>query len=197
VLTAALLDDDPHTRALTFTALPGEPLGSKYPADLAPADIDTILGLGRALVPYDPRRRWFRRLRTARRLAVAVRSGLLEPAAAAALATIAESHHRRLRFAHGDLTARNVLRAGDDIALIDWEWAGLYPPGYDEAFLWFSLHDVEGGRAHVERNVTTSEPSFLLSALLIELLHLQWYIPSEFRARHLATRDALLRRLLR
>ncbi|MGH9214027.1 MAG: hypothetical protein ACRD2C_25645 [Acidimicrobiales bacterium] len=36
----------------------------------------------------------------------------------------------------------------------------------------------------------------VLSALLIQLWHLQWYISAEFRDAHLATRDLLLTRLL-
>jgi hypothetical protein len=42
---------------------------------------------------------------------------------------------------HGDLLPRNVLldAIAADPALLDWEWAGLYPAMYDEATLWVSL----------------------------------------------------------
>ena len=100
-----------------------------------------------------------------------------------------------MRFGHGDLTARNVLGSPEGMTLIDWEWAGLYPDGYELAFLWFSLVDVENGRALVEEHVDTEERAFLLSALLIQLWHLQWYVPTEFRDKHLATRDELIVRL--
>ncbi len=187
VRTPRLLAADRRMRSLTFEALPGEPLGPKYPSNLAPGDVDTMLGLARALRPYDlPRRRWMRRLLTERRLALAARLDLLDAGEAEALADLARTHHRRLRFGHGDLVVRNVLRHGEDVALIDWEWAGLYPAGYDEALLWFSLQDLEGGRLRVERAATVEEPAFLLSALVIELWHLQWYVGAEFRARHLA-----------
>jgi aminoglycoside phosphotransferase (APT) family kinase protein len=156
-----------------------------------------MLDLGRALRPYNPpRRRWMRRLNTVRRLARATRLGLLDAPEAEALTAVARLHHRRLRFAHGDLVVRNVLRHRDGLALIDWEWAGLYPAGYDEALLWFSLQDLEGGRARVEQAATVDEAAFLLSALVIELWHLQWYVGPEFRARHVATRDELVHRLL-
>ena len=36
----------------------------------------------------------------------------------------------------------------------------------------------------------------LLTALLIQLWHLQWYTPAKFRGRHLRTRDELIARLL-
>jgi hypothetical protein len=197
VRTPVLLDYETRTRSLTFAALPGEPIGPKYPRDLPAADIDAVLGLARALRQYNPpRRRWMRRLNTEHRLALAPRFGVLDGRDAGALAGLARRHHTRLRFAHGDLVVRNVLRQGADVALIDWEWAGLYPAGYDDAIFWFSLQDVDGGRARVEQAVVVDEASFLLSALVIELWHLQWYVPAEFRARHLATRDQLVQRLV-
>jgi hypothetical protein len=192
----ALLDHDERMRTLTFAVAPGQPLGPKYPAALAADDIAAMAGLARALGDHQPRRRWLRRLRSARRVELARRHGLLDAGEAAALTRLAARVHTRRAFAHGDLTARNVLRHDGGVALIDWEWAGLYPPGYDLAFLWFSLGEVAGGRAEVERHVDGAEASFFLSALLIELWHLQWFVPAEFRDRHLATRDLLVRRLL-
>jgi hypothetical protein len=193
--TPALLAFDVHTRSLTFEAFPGSPLGPKYPHDLTGVEIDAILGLARDLESYNPRRRWLRRFNAARRILMARRAGLIDDNETAALADLARPRHRKLRFAHGDVTARNVLAHGDEIALIDWEWAGLYPPGYDAAFLWFSLGEVDGGRERVERSLRVDETTFLLCALLIELWHLQWYIPPDFRNPHLATRDVLLDRL--
>ena len=195
VPTPALLAHNVREQSLTFEAFPGSPLGPKYPQDLAAAEIEAILGLGRDLGAYNPRRRWLRRFNAARRLVMARNAGLIDDDQMPSLMELAQQRHRTLRFAHGDLTARNVLRYGDEIALIDWEWAGLYPPGYDAAFLWFSLGEVSGGRGHVESSVPVDETSFLLCALLIELWHLQWYIPPEFRKPHLATRDELLDRL--
>jgi tRNA A-37 threonylcarbamoyl transferase component Bud32 len=195
VATPALINYDVHTRSLTFEALPGAPLGPKYPQELAPAEIDAILSFGHQLRSYTPRRRWLRRIESRRRLALARNIGLLDTPHTATLIEIAREHHQRLRFAHGDLTARNVLRRGEDTALIDWEWAGLYPPGYDAAFLWFTVGEVEGGRSHIESSLRVDEKSFLLCALLIELWHLQWYVPRDFLEPHLATRDELVDRL--
>jgi len=195
VPTPALLAYDRHEQSLTFAAFPGSPLGPKYPHDLAVTEIDAILALARELEPYNPRRRWLRRFNPERRLAMAGEAGLLDDNRASALVELTRQRHRKLRFAHGDVTARNVLARENEPTLIDWEWAGLYPPGYDAAFLWFSLGEVEGGRAHVERSSQADETSFLLCALLIELWHLQWYIPPDFQKPHLATRDELLDRL--
>ena len=99
-------------------------------------------------------------------------------------------------FAHGDVTARNALRDADGrLALIDWEWAGLYPTGYELAFLWFSLVEVPGGRARVESAVPSHhEPGFLFSAALVHLLHLQLSLrtPNPYIARHKETLRQLL-----
>ena len=192
VPTPALLAHETQIRSLTFEAIAGEPLGPKYPDALDPAEIDAILSFADALASYNPRRRWLRRLDSVRRLKLAHRLGLLDTDALIVLAR----KHNKLRFAHGDLTARNVLRHDDGLAIIDWEWAGLYPVGYDAAFLWFSLGDLPGGRAHVEDSLRTDTECFLLCALLIQLWHLQLYVPPEFRERHLATSHELVGRLL-
>jgi Ser/Thr protein kinase RdoA (MazF antagonist) len=195
VPTPALVAHNVQTRSLTFEALAGEPIGPKYPHDLTDTDIDAILAIERRLAPFNPRRRWLRRIESPRRLALARNIGLLDAPTAARLIDMARDRHRTLRFAHGDLTARNVLRDATKTALIDWEWAGYYPPGYDAAFLWFSLVDSEGGRARVEQSLIVDEQAFLLSALLVQLWHLQFYVPADFMKKHLATRDELIDRL--
>jgi Ser/Thr protein kinase RdoA (MazF antagonist) len=181
---------------MTFEAVNGSPLGPKFPASLSPLDVDDVVGLARALGRYRPRRRWFRRLHVRRRLAVHYRSGLVSAADVQTLEALAEHPGLKWGFAHGDITARNVLRDTDGrLALIDWEWAGLYPFGYDLAFLWFSLADVPGGRAAVESAVLPQfEAGFLLSAALVDLLHLQMWLhkPNQFGRRHLETLKELL-----
>lgn len=196
VSTPRLLSHDSRQRGLVLSAVGGEPMGPKYPSELSADDLHVVIGLARQLDGYEPRRRWLRRVRTPRRLELARRHGLLGDDQTRRLASLATGVHRRLRFAHGDLTARNVLGGhGGDPVLIDWEWAGLYPADYDLAFLWFSLVDLPGGREEVERHVRADGRGFLLSALLIQLWHLQWYVPAAFRGRHLDTRDQLLERL--
>ena len=83
----------------------------------------------------------------------------------------------KLHFADGDITARNVLRetSGRSV-LIDWEWAGLYPAGYELAFLWSSFVNIPAARAKVEAVVPAScRSGFVLSAALVQLLHLQMW----------------------
>lgn len=193
-----LVDHDVQHRSLTFEAAPGQPLGPKYPHDLDEGQIDGMVDIADQLHGFRlPPRRWLRRLDSRRRLELARRHGLLTTAETAQLQALAKRAHTRYRFGHGDITARNVMGngPGSPLVLIDWEWAGLYPAGYDHAFLWFSLVDSPGGRDHVERSSPVAEESFLLAALLVLLCHLQWFTPPEFRQKHLATRGLLLYRL--
>jgi hypothetical protein len=161
--------------SMTFEAVPGAPLGPKFPSALAPDDLSGTVALARALYSFRPRRRWFRKLHVHQRLALHCRSGLITKADAEALASLAARTRGNWAFAHGDITARNVLRdPAGNLALIDWEWAGLYPAGYDLAFLWFSLVQVPNGRARVEAVLPAdSELGLLLSAAMVHLLHLQ------------------------
>lgn len=163
---------------MTFEAVMGAPLGPKFPQSLHPGDLGQLVALAVALGTYRPRRHWFRRLHIDRRLGLHVRAGLLGTAQADGLAAMAARPSVKWAFAHGDVTARNVLKQTDGhLALIDWEWAGLYPKGYELAFLWFSLAQVPDGRAHVESAVPPHlEPGFLLSATLVHLLHLQLWL---------------------
>lgn len=182
--------------SMTFEAVAGAPLGPKFPGALAETDLDELVALALALLSYKPQRPWFRRLYIERRLALHSRSGLLKQADAEALAHLAAHPAIRWSFAHGDITARNVLRdTKGETALIDWEWAGLYPAGYDLAFLWFSLIGVPGGRAKVEAAVPRHhEVGFLLSATLVQLLHLQLWLhtPHPYMPRHEQTLRELL-----
>lgn len=198
VPTPLLVGHDARRRSLTIEAAAGDPLGPKYPDDLAPDRVDAMIDVADRLHHFEPRRRrWFRRLNSSGRVRQGFEHGLLSADQARRLQYLAQRLHTKYRFGHGDITARNVLWAGPGTphVVIDWEWAGLYPAGYDHAFLWFSLVDTPGGRERVEQHLPVAPQSFLLSALLVQLWHLQWYTPAAFRAKHLATRDELLQRL--
>ena len=196
VATPALVGHDARRMSLTFVAVPGEPLGPKYPHDLPAAHVDATVALAQRLRSYNPRRRWLRRFDSIRRLELARRAGLLTDEQTAELVAVSRRVHTRLRFAHGDVTARNVMHDRGHFVLIDWEWAGLYPDGYELAFLWYTLVDHDRGRAHIEALADGDKTAFLLSALLIQLWHLQWFLPPEFREKHLGTRDDLIARLI-
>jgi tRNA A-37 threonylcarbamoyl transferase component Bud32 len=153
-------------RELVTEAIDGEPLGPKFPTSLVAGDVDDVVALVDRLDAYRPRRRWFRHFEVDRRLRDADLSAAERELVCRAVAV----HPARLHFAHGDVTARNVLRAASgELVLIDWEWAGLHPAGYDRAFFWFSLADLPAAR---DRVAQWDAPWFTLSALFVQLFHL-------------------------
>jgi Phosphotransferase enzyme family len=197
VAVPALICSSRRGPSMTFEAVDGAPLGPKFPTSLPDGAVDQLIALALALGNYRPRRRWFRRLYIDRRLNLHHRSGLLSPADAEALARLGGRSGLKWHFAHGDITARNVLgNSKGRSVLIDWEWAGLYPAGYELAFLWSSLVNVRGGRAKVEAAVTERcEAGFLLSATMVQLLHLQMWLlrPNPLIDRHEETLAQLLK----
>jgi hypothetical protein len=192
-----LLGSSRRGPSMTFEAVDGAPLGPKFPVSLSGPEIDGLIAITLALQSYRPRRRWFRRLHVDSRLRLHHRSGLIGDADAAALTLLAASAGLRWHFAHGDITARNVLRDSQGrLVLIDWEWAGMYPAGYELAFLWFSLLEVPGARDKVAAAVPGHQQAgFLLSATLVQLLHLQMWLlrPNP----HVAKHEQVLQQLLR
>ena len=195
VPTPRLVDHDRRAATLTFEAVAGGPLGPKYPLELSETDLDGLIALAQTTRSYPHRPRWLRRLPIKSRLWQARRASLLSAAEHQALRGRVPDTEITWVFAHGDVTPRNVLTGPDGMVLIDWEWAGLYPDGYELAFLWYALADLPAARRTVEEAVTTDPAAFWLSALLIELLHLEW-LPDEFRPTHLETKDHLVARLL-
>lgn len=204
VPTPTLVGADRRRRALVFEAVDGEDVGPKYPLSLDADDADGLVTIAMATERYAPRPwpRFLKRFDLSRRLRRVEAARTLTPAQADAFRRIANADAPRLVFAHGDVTARNVMRRHADGAfvLIDWEWAGAYPAGWELAFLWFTLVDAPGGRERVERAITPDRREwFWRSALLVQLLHLE--LPglapgSPFRAKHERMRDELVERVL-
>lgn len=60
-------------------------------------------------------------------------------------------------FAHGDALTVNVCLTGDTVTLLDWEWAGLYLPGFDHALLWTVLATEDASRARLWASVSTGD----------------------------------------
>jgi Ser/Thr protein kinase RdoA (MazF antagonist) len=195
VRTARLIDHDRRRATLTFEAVGGQPLGPKYPRELSETDLYGLVALARATRAYPHHPRWLRRLPIRSRLAQARRASLLSEVEHRALSDLVLATPIRWVFAHGDLTPRNVLADQDGMVLIDWEWAGLYPDGYELAFLWYVLTDLPAARAAVGESAGADAAAFWLSALLIELVHLEW-LPPEFVPKHRHTKQLLLARLL-
>lgn len=190
-----LVDHDKRRATLTFEAVAADPLGPKYPLELADTDLRGLVAVARATRSYPHRPRWLRRLPIRSRLWRARQASFLSEAEHAAIGDLLGARPMPWVFAHGDVTPRNVLAGPDGPVLIDWEWAGIYPDGYELAFLWFVLVDLPDARRAVEDEVDSDPQTFWLSALLIELLHLEW-VSAPFRPRHLETKALLVARLL-
>lgn len=201
---ARLLEADRGRSLLRFEAIKGEPLGPKfpYPSDLADGDVADLVGLALEMRRYRPHAPFAGRFDLARRLHRAMAGGVVTAEVGAAMVSQAAEDPAVIVFAHGDITARNVMRSSvtGEAVLIDWEWAGRYPRGWDLAFVWLSLIDVPGARAEVEAAVPPEDEAwFWRSALLIQALHLDMWVgwPGlHFRAAHERTRDELVERVL-
>lgn len=200
--TPQLVGVDRSRSTLSFEAVDGEPLGPKFPLALEPADLTAVLDVVRALADYRPDGGELRAFPLDGRLARHVATGLIDDQAAQRIDSAAMS--RPWQFAHGDVTARNVLRGGTgEVWLIDWEWAGSHPVLYDLAFFWFSLIDVAGARERVESLVAPADrEAFVAAAALVQLLHLQMWtdrgasMTDEQLDRHVRSLDATLTELL-
>jgi len=168
---------------------------------LAGDDLEALVQLALAMSSYKPNAGFAARFDLNRRVHRAVEEGLLSMPDGSLMLEQAQADRPSIVFGHGDITARNVLRSGSGPpVLIDWEWAGLYPRGWDLAFVWFSVLDTPGARDHVETAVPSRDEAwFWRSALLIQLLHLS--LPglapiSQFRANHEQTRNELIERVI-
>ena len=195
VPTPRLVCHDRRALALEFEAVVGHRLGPKFPLDLAGQDLEGLISLATSLRSYRPRPRWLRKLPIQSRLRRALQIGLLSESEYQGLQRISSRIEIRWVFAHADINPSNIVASDDGFFLLDWEWAGLYPDGYDLAFLWFVLIDLPDARSAVEDRIRTDPTVFWLSALIIELLHLEWF-EGKFRPQHEAIRDALVAKLL-
>jgi hypothetical protein len=195
VPTPRLVGHDRKALALEFEAVAGHRLGPKFPLALTGQDLEGLISLATALHSYRPRPRWLRKLPIQSRLRRARQIGLLTEGEYLAIEQISSRVRFRWVFAHADINPSNIVVTDDGFVLVDWEWAGLYPEGYDLAFLWFVLIDLPESRSVVEGRIRTDRTIFWLSALIIELLHLEWF-QGEFRPHHEAIRDMLVAKLL-
>jgi hypothetical protein len=74
-------------------------------------------------------------------------------------------------FSHGDMLLSNCLALDSGLALIDWEFAGYYLPGYDLALLWALLHADELARRQIietaRRHGLAAERAFLVNQMRV------------------------------
>ncbi|NGO69922.1 aminoglycoside phosphotransferase family protein, partial [Streptomyces boncukensis] len=75
------------------------------------------------------------------------------------------------QFCHGEALLTNVLLSPTGPALVDWEYAGWYLPGYDLATLWSVLGDAPLARRQISQLAQTAGPAardaFLVNLMLV------------------------------
>lgn len=83
------------------------------------------------------------------------------------------------QFCHGDALLTNVLLAPAGPALVDWEHAGWYLPGYDLATLWSALGDAPIARRQISQLAQAQGPaardSFLVNLMLVLTREIRTY----------------------
>jgi aminoglycoside phosphotransferase (APT) family kinase protein len=109
-------------------------------------------------------------------------------------------------FNHGDLLPSNCLALASRLALIDWEFAGYYLPGFDLALLWTLLHADSAARRRiievVQQRGAAAERAFLINQMRVIAREINIHqkahgaIPYDPRIRGLeADRDAVRMRM--
>lgn len=83
------------------------------------------------------------------------------------------------QFCHGDALLTNVLLAPTGPALVDWEHAGWYLPGYDLATLWVVLGDAPMARRHISQLAqaqgAAARDAFLVNLMLVVTREIRRY----------------------
>jgi hypothetical protein len=83
------------------------------------------------------------------------------------------------QFCHGDALLTNVLLSPTGPALVDWENAGWYLPGYDLATLWVVLGDAPMARRHISQLAQArgagARDAFLVNLTLVLMREIRTY----------------------
>jgi Phosphotransferase enzyme family len=83
------------------------------------------------------------------------------------------------QFCHGDALLSNVLLCPSGPALLDWECAGWYLPGYDLAVLWTVLGDDPAARRQISQLAQAPGPAardaFLVNLMLVVTREIRTY----------------------
>ncbi len=155
VRVPALLHTD-GTRLLILERLPGQPLDAdRYPTRAVDdRAVDSALDALRALAAWHPPAGVFTPTfdypdRVRRYHA----HGLLDDADRTALTALLDVCADRWQVNHGDPLPSNLLLHGDACALLDWEFTGLFLPGFDLAMLQTLLVRTPAARARIEAAV--------------------------------------------
>jgi hypothetical protein len=95
------------------------------------------------------------------------------------LRSLASGRQMPAQFCHGDALLSNVLLSPAGPALVDWDQAGWYLPGYDLATLWSVLGDAPAARRHISQLAQAGGPvardAFLVNLMLVLTREIRMY----------------------
>jgi hypothetical protein len=165
---------DPQVGVLMTYWIDGTPLGPERPTSLDASDLARAIAVAQTIGRYWPATTALHRWPITDHLRYHVNRGSLRAAEVVMIASAIAVHPIRWHFAHGELTARHLIKQpSGELAVIEWQRAGIHPAGYDLATLWYSTREVTDARSTIEAAVPAKyRSSFLLCALLTALWHL-------------------------
>lgn len=145
-------------RLLVLQRLDGHPLAlDRYPTRVLPqGDVDVVLEAVTALHAWEPPVGKFAPVFDySERIGRYLAHGILTDPDADALGQLRASWSGRWELNHGDpLPSNFLLTDGGDAALLDWEFTGLFLPGFDLALLHTLLAGTPHARDRIEHTVT-------------------------------------------
>jgi aminoglycoside phosphotransferase (APT) family kinase protein len=159
-------------RIVVMERLDGTPLGAgRYPRVLTETEVLATTGLVRALHDWQPLPDGFMPVFAYReRIARYHAAGYFDDADRGALDRLLARCGRPRQLNHGDPLPGNILSApGGTWALLDWEFTGLFLPGFDLAMLSVLLTATPAAGAHIEAVVaeTGCRDPYLVNLALV------------------------------
>ncbi|MBH5333787.1 aminoglycoside phosphotransferase family protein [Streptomyces pactum] len=183
-----LIAADPDNCTLVMERVPGRVAApQRHPVEPPPrADIEAVLTAVRQVNAWrPPPGRFEAPVDYAARLARYHELGLLTDRDMGDLQKLlhglahAPGRQGRGQFCHGDALLNNVLLSPAGAALLDWDHAGWYLPGYDLATLWATLGDAPAARRRISSLAQEDGPAardaFLVNLMLILTREIRTY----------------------
>lgn len=183
-----LIAADPDACVLVIERVPGRVAAAqRHPLEPPPrTDLRVVLGAYHRVNLWEPPRELFvRPVDYPARIARYHEQGLLTDRDTGDLQKLLHGIARPGRggpawqFCHGDALLTNVLLGPAGPALVDWEHAGWYLPGYDLATLWAVLGDAPLARRRISRLAQSGGPlerdAFLVNLMLVLTREIRTY----------------------
>jgi hypothetical protein len=158
---------------LSVETIEGRRFGAERPHALADGAVLRAIVAAKTITREIPRDARLAALPVAHHLHHHTDTGLLSPDDAHTLAAAMATSPIGWAFAHGAFSPGVIVAQPQDaVAVTDWKQAGIYPTGWDLAYLWFTTRAIPDARHTITTAVANEHrSSFWLSALLIVADH--------------------------